>query len=291
MDIILSGSRTPPKVSGPTAAKPLAGRETGAGGGCLPPPSPLPAARRIRVDLQTNASRRGTGPRLCRTWTRCLRSRWPQHPKEHATRNIETGGCPEPGPHRIEATPAESTGAVKGREAGACSARTLDGPEHSATIRHAGQPQHPCSASDRPAPSILGECSAPSRLPSLRSAADAGLDGPSALPGVGPCAELGWAWRSRRASPPARGERATARGLGARGAGLHRADKRVHLDQYGCLVHSGGGTAGRGSRPPRPGAGLHRADKRVHRDRHGCLVCSGGGDAGGGSRPPRACTT
>jgi hypothetical protein len=252
MDIILPGSRTPPKVSGPTAAKPLAGRKE-AGGGCLPPPSPLQIRQPIRFLQRADEIRRSTRPRPGRK----------MGPQRRRVPRFEC--CPQARLRRIQGHPEESGGAVKGGSTGARSARTLEGPEHSPTIAKAGQAATCSPENSTPSPwhaarqrqSILRECSAPSRLP---SGACGGLDHACALPGVGLYRPQSQLYRTRSALHrwslhSVHDERPSGRGLFARGARVYRA-------------HS------------RPGA-----------ERHDGLSAPGGGIAGGGPRPPRACTT
>jgi hypothetical protein len=261
MDIILPGSRTPPKVSGPTAAKPLAGRkEAGdeAGGGRLSPPaSPRPELLPRRFDYFPDARRRGTRPRLNAPWTATFAKKVPQHRRDSRDQR-----CPQPALHRIESLPEDSGGTVKGGSAGARSARTLDGPEHFPTLTSAGQPATSTSCSwpmpikwpgARRRPSILRECSSPSRLP---SGACGGLDHACALPGVGHYRPQAQPCRTRGALPrrswhPDHDDRPSGRGLCAKGAGVYRADRRPGAERHDGFSAPGGGTAGGGPRPPR----------------------------------------
>jgi hypothetical protein len=301
MDIILPGSGTPPEASGPTAAKPLAGRketEGKAGGGRLPPPvSSPPELLPRRFGYFPDARRHGTRPRLNAPWTATFAKKVPQHRSDSRGQR-----CPQPGLHRIQALPEESGGEVKGGSAGARSARTLDGPEHSPTLPLAGQVATRTShRSSMPItwpgavwrPSIVRECSAPSRLP---FGACGGPDRASALHGVGLYRQLAPICQCPPHSQPIRrladeGQRAPARGFCAEGAGVYRADVRFSAERHDCSSTPGGGTAGGGPRPPRAGAGVYRADRRPGAERHDGFSAPGGGTAGGGPRPPRACTT
>jgi hypothetical protein len=255
MDIILPGSGTPPEVSGPTAAKPLAGRKS-AGGGCLPPRPPLPVGRPPRFVQRAEASRRGTRPRLIGAWSDVGAQQHVRRPGVLPTRH-----CPQPDLHRIQGHPEESGGEVKGGSAGARSARTLDGPEHSSTLPLAGQPANCPPENSRPSPwhtawrrpSILRECSSPSRLP---SGACGGLDHACALPGVGHYRPQAEPCRTRGALPrrswhPDHHDRPSGRGLCARDAGVYCANNSPSAERHDGFSAPGGGTAGGGPRPPR----------------------------------------
>jgi hypothetical protein len=249
MDIILPGPQTAREVSGPTAAKPLAGRKS-ARKGAAPSREPTPGLNASNVSLLLERHGRGTCPSL-RQPTRALTLTCrPGASSPDASLREPAGAraiCPPQRSlarlPRTEAQPGERAGAVKDGAAATRSVRILERPEPSPTIAQAGSSDSirfsrprtrvSCRSTDGgPARFVIGECSAPSRLP---SGGYAGLDRTSALPTGGLYAGLTPArlpLRDRRARSiaiaprpdQAEGKRASARGFVARGTDLYRAD-------------------------------------------------------------------